>query len=63
MRRKVVGMYPKGMTPEQKSSWDVPEGFAICAGSIPNEQHGSKARGVLPGKFARCGACYPADCM
>ncbi|PKI18235.1 hypothetical protein CRG98_049491 [Punica granatum] len=26
MRRKVVGTYPKGMTPEQKSCPDVPEG-------------------------------------
>ncbi|PKI77614.1 hypothetical protein CRG98_001993 [Punica granatum] len=32
------------MTPEQKSSRDVPEGFAICTGRIPNKQHGSKER-------------------
>ncbi|PKI33080.1 hypothetical protein CRG98_046529, partial [Punica granatum] len=51
----------------QESSRDVPEGFAICTGRIPNEQHGSKAptqwtcgvRGVLPGGFARCGVFCP----
>ncbi|OWM91102.1 hypothetical protein CDL15_Pgr027134 [Punica granatum] len=31
------------MTPEQESSRDIPEGFAICTWRIPNEQHGSKA--------------------
>ncbi|PKI61112.1 hypothetical protein CRG98_018492 [Punica granatum] len=59
------------MTLEQRSSRDVPEGFAICTGRIPNEQHGSKAptqwtcggRGVLHGGFARCGACCPENCM
>ncbi|PKI60880.1 hypothetical protein CRG98_018726, partial [Punica granatum] len=57
------GRTRRGPTPEQKSSPDVPEGFAICTGRIPNEQHGSKApthwtcevRGVLLGGFARCG--------
>ncbi|PKI60038.1 hypothetical protein CRG98_019567 [Punica granatum] len=68
---KLRDVLPGGLHGAGKSSRDVPEGFAICTGRIPNEQHGSKAptqwtcgvRGVLPGGFARCGVFCPAVCM